>query len=318
MAAQCVSAQIEGSRYGLHRLPHLGSSLLQVLVPNEVQSMWKEEAWQTDAGRTARTLVKYPDLRIVLVSMKAGTRFKQHKTSARFAILMLAGHVRLHLPSATVEVPRGELLALDRGVSHEIVRHRLGSYSQESTRYCDYSKSGGLEVVQVPNESAPRRNGHFPFRSESNSADLAEVGSGFPGIDQLDCGFFALATNDDIHLRVFTEDLVIHEGRVHAAQDGYGIRFDHFSKFKGLDGVIDGSGDRGGSNVSRHGFAKTAVDIGICMPLGHGIVDLGIQTRQACGSGKVDQTEGDPATGDFIHAAMVGGGHKQDFTGVGF
>ena len=27
----------------------------------------------------------------------------------------------------------------DRGVSHEIVRHRLASYSQESTRYCTYS-----------------------------------------------------------------------------------------------------------------------------------------------------------------------------------
>ena len=28
----------------------------------------------------------------------------------------------------------------DRGVSHEIVRHRLASYCQESTRYCNYSK----------------------------------------------------------------------------------------------------------------------------------------------------------------------------------
>ena len=27
----------------------------------------------------------------------------------------------------------------DRGVSHEIVRHRVASYSQESTRYCNYS-----------------------------------------------------------------------------------------------------------------------------------------------------------------------------------
>lgn len=27
----------------------------------------------------------------------------------------------------------------DRGVSHEIVRHRIGAYSQESTRYCNYS-----------------------------------------------------------------------------------------------------------------------------------------------------------------------------------
>lgn len=29
----------------------------------------------------------------------------------------------------------------DRGVTHEIVRHRLASYSQESTRYCNYSNA---------------------------------------------------------------------------------------------------------------------------------------------------------------------------------
>jgi thymidylate synthase (FAD) len=31
-------------------------------------------------------------------------------------------------------------IVCDRGVSHEIVRHRLAAYSQESTRYCDYSR----------------------------------------------------------------------------------------------------------------------------------------------------------------------------------
>lgn len=29
---------------------------------------------------------------------------------------------------------------VDRGVSHEIVRHRIASYCQESTRYCNYSQ----------------------------------------------------------------------------------------------------------------------------------------------------------------------------------
>jgi len=33
----------------------------------------------------------------------------------------------------------------DRGVTHEIVRHRLASYSQESTRYCNYK--GGVEFI---------------------------------------------------------------------------------------------------------------------------------------------------------------------------
>ena len=31
-------------------------------------------------------------------------------------------------------------IVCDRGVTHEIVRHRVASYSQESTRYCNYSK----------------------------------------------------------------------------------------------------------------------------------------------------------------------------------
>lgn len=36
---------------------------------------------------------------------------------------------------------------IDRGVSHELVRHRLCSFSQESTRYCDYSPSGKMGHV---------------------------------------------------------------------------------------------------------------------------------------------------------------------------
>lgn len=35
----------------------------------------------------------------------------------------------------------------DRGLTHEIVRHRIGSYTQESTRYCNY-KSSGIQVIQ--------------------------------------------------------------------------------------------------------------------------------------------------------------------------
>jgi thymidylate synthase, flavin-dependent len=37
----------------------------------------------------------------------------------------------------------------DRGVSHEIVRHRIASYCQESTRYCNYSKNKFDEEITV-------------------------------------------------------------------------------------------------------------------------------------------------------------------------
>lgn len=44
------------------------------------------------------------------------------------------------------------LFKVDRGISHEIVRHRPASYCQESTRYCDYSagRFGGEITVIEP------------------------------------------------------------------------------------------------------------------------------------------------------------------------
>lgn len=39
---------------------------------------------------------------------------------------------------------------VDRGISHELVRHRLASFAQESTRYCNYGKAGfGGEITVI-------------------------------------------------------------------------------------------------------------------------------------------------------------------------
>lgn len=38
---------------------------------------------------------------------------------------------------------------VDRGVSHELVRHRLASFAQESTRYCNYSQEKFGEEITV-------------------------------------------------------------------------------------------------------------------------------------------------------------------------
>jgi len=35
----------------------------------------------------------------------------------------------------------------NRGFTHELVRHRLASYSQESTRYCNYKKTGVTFII---------------------------------------------------------------------------------------------------------------------------------------------------------------------------
>lgn len=59
--------------------------------------------------------------------------------------LLKMGHLSVveHV-TATVKI------VCDRGVTHEIVRHRLASYSQESTRYANYSdKRFGKEITVI-------------------------------------------------------------------------------------------------------------------------------------------------------------------------
>ena len=62
--------------------------------------------------------------------------FITKESQEKFAKLLLAsGHLSvIEHASATVRI------ICDRGVSHELVRHRLCAFSQESTRYCNYSK----------------------------------------------------------------------------------------------------------------------------------------------------------------------------------
>lgn len=43
----------------------------------------------------------------------------------------------------------GFVIVTDRGISHEAVRHRLASYSQASTRYCNYSKDKFSNQISV-------------------------------------------------------------------------------------------------------------------------------------------------------------------------
>ncbi|MBR3771426.1 MAG: FAD-dependent thymidylate synthase [Clostridium sp.] len=55
---------------------------------------------------------------------------------------------------------------VDRGITHEIVRHRVGSYSQESTRYCNYTgdKFGNEITVIEPYYYIDRENEYAEWK----------------------------------------------------------------------------------------------------------------------------------------------------------
>lgn len=76
---------------------------------------------------------------------KSEDRITEDSAEKFVANLIKRGHeAMLEHASFTVK------FVVDRGVSHEIVRHRLASFAQESTRYCNYAKDDfGGEITFI-------------------------------------------------------------------------------------------------------------------------------------------------------------------------
>lgn len=82
------------------------------------------------------------------VAYKSEDKMTETSAEAFVRKIIAMGH------EAVIEHASASLLFVcDRGVTHEIVRHRLFSYVQESTRYCNYTKEkfgSEISVIKPP------------------------------------------------------------------------------------------------------------------------------------------------------------------------
>ncbi len=77
------------------------------------------------------------------VCYKSEDRITDGSAERFVASLIQLGHLSV-LEHVSVSVR----FIVDRGISHEIVRHRHGAYSQESTRYCNYGSDKEVTVIE--------------------------------------------------------------------------------------------------------------------------------------------------------------------------
>ena len=104
-----------------HRRPHptpMAAPYLEFDIASELEELRREPAWQS--GQNAKTLVKFDDLRIVLMSLQARSRIPGHQTEGRISIHAVAGHIQVRAQGRTFDLPSGRLLALDRGLPHDV------------------------------------------------------------------------------------------------------------------------------------------------------------------------------------------------------
>lgn len=73
----------------------------------------------------------------------------------------------------------------DRGVSHEFVRHRVFSFAQESTRYCDYSKNKfGNDITYIIPSWLDLPEGKYSDW-DNDWCDVSELKLLYPEVDNL-------------------------------------------------------------------------------------------------------------------------------------
>lgn len=74
----------------------------------------------------------------------------EDKITEQSAPKMVKGLINSHHTAMIEHFSVSVKMIVDRGVSHEIVRHRIASYAQESTRYCNYSQGKfGNEITVI-------------------------------------------------------------------------------------------------------------------------------------------------------------------------
>jgi quercetin dioxygenase-like cupin family protein len=121
MNAQDESCRSDEYRATLTRLPQLAEPTIHFNVMKELEQLHHAGAWDQVTGRSSKTLAKYADFRIELISMKANTRMDQHRADGRISIQCLAGRLRVHLSAErSAEMTVGGLLVLDFGIPHDV------------------------------------------------------------------------------------------------------------------------------------------------------------------------------------------------------
>ena len=93
--------------------------VLKFDLAEEAEALRLEQGWRT-SGHSAKSLAKHQDMTIVLIAMKRDTRIKEHLTEGAVSIQVLAGRIAVHVGTKTIDAPAGSLLALDRGLPHDV------------------------------------------------------------------------------------------------------------------------------------------------------------------------------------------------------
>jgi quercetin dioxygenase-like cupin family protein len=87
-------------------------------LSREITEAEERKPWPS--GLRAKVLDKRPDIRVMMVSLAAGARMKEHRVDGSSCVHLLRGHIRYSALDQVHDLRAGDLLTVGASIQHEV------------------------------------------------------------------------------------------------------------------------------------------------------------------------------------------------------
>ena len=85
---------------------------------DEIAESEQKKPWPS--GIHARTLLKRPDLRVVLIAMEKGAKMNEHHADGTISVQPVKGQIRVRTMGGAHELQAGQLFTLGASIKHDV------------------------------------------------------------------------------------------------------------------------------------------------------------------------------------------------------
>jgi len=98
----------------------LDAKLVTIDLPSFIEQIRHEEQWG-DSDRNAITVFKTNGMSIVLIALHKGAEMARHTANGLISVQVLDGAMLFSTDERSVELGKGHLLALHKGIPHSVL-----------------------------------------------------------------------------------------------------------------------------------------------------------------------------------------------------
>ncbi|MEO8416938.1 MAG: AraC family ligand binding domain-containing protein [Ginsengibacter sp.] len=98
----------------------MDAPLVSMDIPQFIKQIKSESTWE-NSDRNALTVYKTNGMRIVLIALHANAEMTRHTADGIINLQILEGQIRFNTDEQSVELNKGQMLTLHKGIPHSVL-----------------------------------------------------------------------------------------------------------------------------------------------------------------------------------------------------